>query len=120
MKYAKIILWAALTLAASAAFAQTEANRNRLAEIEKMEVKAKKGGPKFDRFGIRLVPEIGYGAHLVKSEDFRSQGMDSGQAYLVLAGPGRVLPSVRVGKRARRRGNRHGLVQDPGHALHPG
>ena len=82
MKYAKIILWAALTLAASAAFAQTEANRNRLAEIEKMEVKAKKGGPKFDRFGIRLVPEIGYGAHLVKSEDFRSQGMDSGQAYL--------------------------------------
>ena len=82
MKYAKIILWAALTLAASAAFAQTEANRNRLAEIEKMEVKAKKGGPKFDRFGIRLVPEIGYGAHLVKSEDFRSQGLDSGQAYL--------------------------------------
>ena len=82
MKYAKIILWAALTLVASAAFAQTEANRNRLAEIEKMEVKAKKGGPKFDRFGIRLVPEIGYGAHLVKSEDFRSQGMDSGQAYL--------------------------------------
>ena len=82
MKYAKIILWAALTLAASAAFAQTEANRNRLAEIEKMEVKAKKGGPKFDRFGIRLLPEIGYGAHLVKSEDFRSQGMDSGQAYL--------------------------------------
>ena len=82
MKYAKIILWAALTLAASAAFAQTEANRNRLAEIEKMEVKARKGGPKFDRFGIRLVPEIGYGAHLVKSEDFRSQGMDSGQAYL--------------------------------------
>ena len=82
MKYAKIILWAALTLVASAAFAQTEANRNRLAEIEKMEVKAKKGGPKFDRFGIRLVPEIGYGAHLVKSEDFRSQGLDSGQAYL--------------------------------------
>ena len=82
MKYAKIILWAALTLAASATFAQTEANRNRLAEIEKMEVKAKKGGPKFDRFGIRLVPEIGYGAHLVKSEDFRSQGLDSGQAYL--------------------------------------
>ena len=82
MKYAKIILWAALTLAASAAFAQTEANRNRLAEIEKMEVKTKKGGPKFDRFGIRLVPEIGYGAHLVKSEDFRSQGLDSGQAYL--------------------------------------
>ena len=34
MKYAKIILWAALTLVASAAFAQTEANRNRLAEIE--------------------------------------------------------------------------------------
>ncbi len=82
MKYAKIILWAALTLVASGAFAQTEANRNRLAEIEKMEVKAKKGGPKFDRFGIRLVPEIGYGAHLVKSEDFHSQGLDSGQAYL--------------------------------------
>ena len=82
MKYWKIVLWAALTLVASAASAQTEANRNRLAEIEKMEVKAKKGGPKFDRFGIRLVPEIGYGAHLVKSEDFRSQGMDSGQAYL--------------------------------------
>ena len=40
------------------------------------------GGPKFDRFGIRLVPEIGYGAHLVKSEDFHSQGLDSGQAYL--------------------------------------
>ena len=82
MKYAKIILWAALTLVASGAFAQTEANRNRLAEIEKMEVKAKKGGPKFDRFGSRLVPEIGYGAHLVKSEDFHSQGLDSGQAYL--------------------------------------
>ena len=82
MKYVKIILWAALTLAASAAFAQTEANRNRLSEIEKMEVKAKKGGPKFDRFGIRLLPEIGYGAHLVKSEEFRSQGLDSGQAYL--------------------------------------
>ena len=82
MKYVKIILWAALTLAASAAFAQTEANRNRLSEIEKMEVKAKKGGPKFDRFGIRLLPEIGYGAHLVRSEDFRSQGLDSGQAYL--------------------------------------
>ena len=82
MKYWKIVLWAALTLVASAASAQTEANRNRLAEIEKMEVKVKKGGPKFDRFGIRLVPEIGYGAHLVKSEDFRSQGLDSGQAYL--------------------------------------
>lgn len=82
MKYLRIILWAALTLAASAAFAQNEANRNRLSEIEKMEVTAKKGGPKFDRFGIRLLPEIGYGAHLVKSEDFRSQGLDSGQAYL--------------------------------------
>lgn len=82
MKYGKIILWAALTLVASTAFAQTEANRNRLSEIEQMEVKAKKGGPKFDRFGIRLLPEIGYGAHLVKSEDFRSQGLDSGQAYL--------------------------------------
>ena len=82
MKYLRIILWAALTLAASAAFAQNEANRNRLSEIEKMEVTAKKGGPKFDRFGIRLVPEIGYGAHLVRSEDFKSQGLDSGQAYL--------------------------------------
>ena len=82
MKYLRIILWAALTLAASAAFAQNEANRSRLSEIEKMEVTAKKGGPKFDRFGIRLVPEIGYGAHLVKSEDFRSQGLDSGQACL--------------------------------------
>ena len=82
MRYLKIILWTALTLVASAAFAQNEANRNRLSEIEKMEVTAKKGGPKFDRFGIRLLPEIGYGAHLVKSEDFRSQGLDSGQAYL--------------------------------------
>ena len=82
MKYLKIILLAALTLGASTAFAQNEANRNRLSEIEKMEVKAEKGGPKFDRFGIRLVPEIGYGAHLVKSEEFRSQGLDSGQAYL--------------------------------------
>ena len=82
MKYLRIILWAALTLAASAAFAQNEANRNRLSEIEKMEVTAKKGGPKFDRFGIRLLPEIGYGAHLVRSEDFKSQGLDSGQAYL--------------------------------------
>ena len=82
MKYLRIILWASLTLAASAAFAQNEANRSRLSEIEKMEVTAKKGGPKFDRFGIRLLPEIGYGAHLVKSEDFRSQGLDSGQAYL--------------------------------------
>ena len=82
MKHLRIILWAALTLAASAAFAQNEANRSRLSEIEKMEVTAKKGGPKFDRFGIRLLPEIGYGAHLVKSEDFRSQGLDSGQAYL--------------------------------------
>ncbi len=82
MKYLRIILWAALTLVASTAFAQTEANRNRLSEIEKMEVKARKGGPKFDRFGIRLLPEIGYGAHLVRSEDFRSQGLDSGQAYL--------------------------------------
>jgi hypothetical protein len=82
MKNLRIILWAALTLVASAAFAQNEANRNRLSEIEKMEVKARKGGVKFDRFGIRLVPEIGYGAHLVRSEDFRSQGLDSGQAYL--------------------------------------
>ena len=82
MKTMRITLWAALTLVASAAFAQNEANRNRLSEIEKMEVTAKKGGPKFDRFGIRLLPEIGYGAHLVKSEDFRSQGLDSGQAYL--------------------------------------
>ena len=82
MKYLRIILWAAWTLVASTAFAQTQANRDRLAEIEKMEVKAKKGGPKFDRFGIRLVPEIGYGAHLVRSEDFHSQGLDSGQAYL--------------------------------------
>ena len=82
MRYLRIILWTALTLVASAAFAQNEANRNRLSEIEKMEVTAKKGGPKFDRFGIRLVPEIGYGAHLVRSEDFRSQGLDSGQAYL--------------------------------------
>ena len=75
MRYLRIILWTALTLVASAAFAQNEANRNRLSEIEKMEVTAKKGGPKFDRFGIRLLPEIGYG-------DFRSQGLDSGQAYL--------------------------------------
>ena len=82
MKYMRIILWAALTLAASAAFAQNEANRNRLSEIEKMEVRAKKGGVKFDRLGIRLFPEIGYGVHLVRSEDFHSQGMDSGQAYL--------------------------------------
>ena len=82
MRYLRIILWTALTLVASVAFAQNEANRNRLSEIEKMEVTAKKGGPKFDRFGIRLLPEIGYGAHLVKSEDFRSQGLDSGQAYL--------------------------------------
>ena len=82
MRYLRIILWTALTLVAAAAFAQNEANRNRLSEIEKMEVTAKKGGPKFDRFGIRLLPEIGYGAHLVKSEDFRSQGLDSGQAYL--------------------------------------
>ena len=82
MRYLRIILWTALTLVGSAAFAQNEANRNRLSEIEKMEVTAKKGGPKFDRFGIRLLPEIGYGAHLVKSEDFRSQGLDSGQAYL--------------------------------------
>ena len=82
MRYLRIILWTALTLVASAAFAQNEANRNRLSEIEKMEVTAKKGGPKFDRFGIQLLPEIGYGAHLVKSEDFRSQGLDSGQAYL--------------------------------------
>ena len=82
MKNLRIILWAALTLVASAAFAQNEANRNRLSEIEKMEVKARKGGVKFDRFGIRLVPEVGYGAHLVRSEDFRSEGLDSGQAYL--------------------------------------
>ena len=82
MKAMRIILWAALTLVASAAFAQNEANRNRLSEIEQMEVTAKKGGPKFDRFGIRLLPEIGYGAHLVRSEDFKSQGLDSGQAYL--------------------------------------
>lgn len=82
MKYLRIILLAALTLVASAAFAQTEANRNRLSEIEKMEVKARKGGPKFDRFGIRLLPEVGYGDHLVRSEDFRSRGLDSGQAYL--------------------------------------
>ena len=34
MKYLRIILWAALTLAASAAFAQNEANRSRLSEIE--------------------------------------------------------------------------------------
>ena len=82
MKNLRIILWAALTLVASAAFAQNEANRNRLSEIEKMEVKARKGGVKFDWFGIRLVPEVGYGAHLVRSEDFRSEGLDSGQAYL--------------------------------------
>ena len=84
MKYWRItIIWAALMLVASAAFAQNEANRNRLSDIEKMEVKVKKGSSvKFDRFGIRLVPEIGYGAHLVRSEDFRSQGLDSGQAYL--------------------------------------
>ena len=82
MKYLRIILGAALTLVTSVAFAQNEANRSRLSEIEKMEVTAKKGGPKFDRFGIRLLPEIGYGAHLVRSEDFRSQGLDSGQAYL--------------------------------------
>jgi hypothetical protein len=82
MKNLRIILWAALTLVASAAYGQNEANRNRLSEIEKMEVKARKGGVKFDRFGVRLIPEVGYGAHLVRSEDFRSQGLDSGQAYL--------------------------------------
>ena len=82
MKNLRIILWAALTLVASAAFAQNQANRNRLSEIEKMEVKARKGGAKFDRFWIRLVPEVGYGAHLVQSDVFRSQGLDSGQAYL--------------------------------------
>lgn len=82
MKNVRIILWAALTLVASAASAQTQANRDRLSEIERMEVKAKKGGVKFDRFGFRLLPEIGYGAHLVRSEDFRSTGLDSGQAYL--------------------------------------
>ncbi|MBQ9192219.1 MAG: hypothetical protein IJ156_00675 [Bacteroidales bacterium] len=82
MKYLRIILGAALTLVASAAFAQTEANRSRLSEIEKMEVKARKGGPKFERFGFRLVPEAGYGVHLVRSEDFQSKGMDSWQAYV--------------------------------------
>ena len=82
MKYLRIILWAALTLVASAAFAQNEANRNRLSEIEKMEVRAKKRSVKFDRFGIRLLPEVGYGTHLIRSEDFHSHGMDSGQAYL--------------------------------------
>lgn len=83
MKYLRIILWVALTLVASAAFAQNEANRNRLSDIERMEVKAKKrGSAKFDRVGIRLLPEVGYGAHLIRSEDFHSKGLDSGQAYL--------------------------------------
>ena len=85
MKYARILLWAALTLAASTAFAQNEANRDRLSEIEKMDVQAKRHryhDPDFKKAGVSLFPELGVGAHLVKSDDFRSQGIGSGEVYI--------------------------------------
>ena len=85
MRYASILLWAALTLTASAAFAQNPANRDRLSEIEQMAVRAKKHRSQpseFKKAGVALFPEIGVGAHLVRSDDFRSQGIGSGQVYV--------------------------------------
>lgn len=85
MKYASILLWAALTLTASVSFAQNTANRDRLSEIEQMAVQARKHRSQpseFKRAGVELFSEIGAGVHLVRSEDFRSQGIGSGQVYL--------------------------------------
>jgi hypothetical protein len=85
MKYASILLWAALTLTASAAFAQNPDNRDRLSEIEQMAVQAKKHRSQpseFKKAGIELFPEIGVGTHLVQSDVFRSQGIGSGQVYV--------------------------------------
>lgn len=85
MKYASILLWAALTLSASASFAQNTANRDRLSEIEQMAVRARKHRSQpseFKKAGVELFPEIGAGVHLVRSDDFRSQGIGSGQVYL--------------------------------------
>ena len=84
MKYARMILWAALTLIPSAAFAQTDANRDRLDSIEKMDVQAKRHryhDPEFKKAGLELYPEIGLGTHFVTSDDFRSQPFGSGQVY---------------------------------------
>lgn len=85
MRYARIILWAALTLTASAAFAQNSDNRDRLSDIEQMEVRAKKHRSRpteFRKAGVNVLSEIGIGRHWVVSDDFRSQGWGSGQVYL--------------------------------------
>lgn len=85
MRYVKYLVWAALTLVASAAAAQNPDNRDRLSEIEQMTVREKKPRrqpSEFKKAGVGLLPEIGIGTHLVSSPDFRSQGVGSGQVYL--------------------------------------
>lgn len=85
MKYARIMIWAALTLVASTAAAQNDANRDRLSEIEKMTVREKKHKPhptEFRKAGLNVLSEIGWGARLVDSDDFRSEGVGSRQWYL--------------------------------------
>lgn len=80
-----MILWAALTLTSSAAFAQNDANRDRLDNIEKMDVQAKRHryhDTDFRKAGAEMYPEVGAGVHFVSSNDFRSRALGSGQVYV--------------------------------------
>ena len=85
MKYA-LILFVGLSMAASGAFAQEKPARDRLAEIEQMTVKPSrhhKPAGEFDKIGINLIPDIGYGEYYISSDDFKSKGSVGVYAHLL-------------------------------------
>ena len=85
MKYA-LILFVGLSMAVSGAFAQEKPARDRLAEIEQLTVKPSrhhKPAGEFKKIGVHLIPDIGYGATFVTSDDFKSKGSKVVYAHLL-------------------------------------
>ena len=85
MKYA-LILFVGLSMAASGAFAQEKTARDRLAEIEQLTVhpsRHHKPAGEFDKIGFNVIPDIGYGATFVTSDDFKSKGSKVVYAHLL-------------------------------------
>ena len=73
MKYA-LILFAGLTLAASGAFAQEKPARDRLAEIENLNVKPTKHhqtNQEFKKVGLNVLPEIGMGIRAASQQVYK-------------------------------------------------
>ena len=81
MKHA-LILFVGLSMAASGAFAQEKPARDRLAEIEQMNIPFihHKEAGEFEKIGIEFIPEIGIGTSIVSTDDFKSKG--SGLVYV--------------------------------------